>query len=314
MERPTDDPQAELKQELQQLISRDKMDQVWKRLESLPAADLGGVAEDVPLLRREWQTVQKAKRRNLMSFSESSREEAKIISRLVEAIGEIGEAGSPQDAPTEETPEVIKILFLAANPEDSGRLRLGQEHRDIEESLRRAKHRDRYQMEERFAVRSRDLARAMLDEDPMIVHFSGHGLEISEATEAPGSRSLDLSSLEEEQLTGGIALEDSDGNTKVVRASALGDLFRLSKGRIQCVVLNACHSQRQANELIKHVPYVIGMNTAVPDKTAIAFAVGFYDALGAGRSIPDAFDFAKVTLSLEDLPGADIPEILTQEA
>ena len=67
------------------------------------------------------------------------------------------------------------ILFLTANPRDPGRLRLEQELRDIAEGLQRAQKRDQFKLELRLAVRSRDMQRAMLDVNPQIIHFSGHG-------------------------------------------------------------------------------------------------------------------------------------------
>ena len=41
------------------------------------------------------------------------------------------------------------------------------------------------------------------------------------------------------------------------------------------------------------------MSTAIPDKTAVAFATAFYDALGAGKSIDFAFDLAKASYYLK---------------
>ncbi len=64
-----------------------------------------------------------------------------------------------------------KILFLAANPQGTTRLRLGQEVRQIREVLRRSQ----FDLQERSEVRSADVRQAMLDLNPWIVHFSGHG-------------------------------------------------------------------------------------------------------------------------------------------
>ena len=209
-------------------------------------------------------------------------------------------------------PELRKILFLASNPTDTGKLRLGAELRDIEEGLKLAEHRDSFELESRFAVRAKDLSRAMLEEEPQIIHFSGHGVLLKESDGATsGTRSLSWEEDEDENklegYSGGIALEDNEGKAKIVAATALGGLFELFGENIECVFLNACYSDAQANEIIKHVPYVIGMNTAVPDETAITFATGFYDALGAGRDIEFAFKLAKNRIALEGMPGADIP-------
>ncbi|GAA6618617.1 hypothetical protein [Scytonema sp. NUACC26] len=67
------------------------------------------------------------------------------------------------------------ILFLATNPEDTICLQLERELRDIGEGLQRAQKRDQFQLEQRLAVRPRDIQRAMLDISPQIIHFSGHG-------------------------------------------------------------------------------------------------------------------------------------------
>ena len=71
----------------------------------------------------------------------------------------------------------IKILVLTANPRipNYKPLRLDVEVRQIEEALRRSQHRDRFQLETQLATRTKDLRRALLDHQPQIVHFSGHG-------------------------------------------------------------------------------------------------------------------------------------------
>jgi hypothetical protein len=152
------------------------------------------------------------------------------------------------------------ILFLAANPKGTAPLRLGQELRDIGEGLQRAQKRDQFNLEQRSAVRPRDIQRAMLDLGPQILHFSGHG-----AGEA------------------GLVFEDEVGNGKLVDGDALAALFALFADQLNCVVLNGCYSAVQAKAIAQHIPYVIGMSEAIGDQAAIAFAVGFYDALGAGR-------------------------------
>jgi hypothetical protein len=55
--------------------------------------------------------------------------------------------------------------------------------------------------------------------------------------------------------------------------------------------MNACYAEVQANEIVKHIKYVIGMNQAMRDDAAIAFSIGFYRTLGYGRSLEDVFKF-----------------------
>ncbi len=190
---------------------------------------------------------------------------------------------SPIPAPPQNT-GMKKILFLGANPENTTQLRINQEARDIEHGLERARHRDRFELVTKWAVRAVDLRRALLDESPQIVHFSGHG-----------------------SGDAGIVLENDQGQPQMVGAIPLGNLFRLFAERMECVVLNACYSEVQAEEIVRHVPYVIGMHKAIPDPTAIQFAVAFYDALASGRDYMFAYDFAVNAIELEGLSGSLIP-------
>ena len=85
----------------------------------------------------------------------------------------IGATPPPALAPVPD--KKITILFLAANPKDTDRLRLDEEVRTIDERLRLAQHRDRFNLEQQWAVRTHDILDAMLRYQPDIVHFSGHG-------------------------------------------------------------------------------------------------------------------------------------------
>ncbi|WP_088239485.1 AAA-like domain-containing protein [Calothrix rhizosoleniae] len=183
---------------------------------------------------------------------------------------------------------VKKILLLSANPTNTSKLRLDEEVREIQAGLERAKRREEFEIISKLAVRVDDLRRALLDYEPDIVHFSGHGA---------GSQ--------------GLALEDDSGKMQLVSASALARLFKLFP-QVECVVLNACYSQAQAEAIHQHIDYVIGMNKVIGDKAAIKFAVGFYDALGAGRTITDGFEFGCASIDLESIPESATPVLKTR--
>ncbi len=208
-----------------------------------------------------------------------------------------------------------RILFLSANPTDTGQLRLGTELRDIKDAFRGAKNRDSIEMHERLAVRTRDLRQAMLDVDPHIVHFAGHGVAWHVEGEISG-RSLIMPKMESPDPTraGGIVLEDDAGHSNVVSDEKLAALLGLFSENLRCLVLNACYSEVQAKVLIRHVPYIVAMKSAVPDETAIRFAVAFYESIGAGRDVPFSFRFAMAALGLEDTAGAAIPVLIEREA
>ena len=176
-----------------------------------------------------------------------------------------------------------KILFLSADPNPETKLKIGQEIREIEEGLRKAERRDNFVIDKYFAVRPKDLGLAILEKRPHIIHFSGHG-----------------------SAEKGLLLEDDKGKPTFVTAEALSLLFELFSD-IECVILNACYSQKQADAITQHVDYVIGMSDEIEDKAAIAFSIGFYSALGAGESIDFSYKYGRTFISIAGLDGNLIP-------
>jgi hypothetical protein len=180
-----------------------------------------------------------------------------------------------------------KILIVAANPKDTSRLRLDEEVREIEAALQRSQRRNQFSVKSIWAPRTKDLRRALLDEQPYIVHFSGHG------------------------DPEGLVLEDAEGEAVIVPPEALEGLFNLFRDNLQCVLLNACYSEAQATAIARRIPYVIGMKAEIADDIALEFAVGFYDALGAGRSVEQAFEFGYNAIKLLGRSDAPQPVILS---
>lgn len=179
------------------------------------------------------------------------------------------------------------ILLLAANPRGTSPLRLDEEVREIEEGLKRSLQRDHLVLQPRWAVRPRDVQRALLECKPQIVHFSGHG------------------AAEE-----GLVLENDTGNWQLVSAAAIAQLFSLFANHIECVLLNACYSEIQAKALAQHIPFVIGMPDAIGDRAAIEFAIGFYDAIGAGESIEFAYHLGCAAIAMADIQTPTSPILL----
>lgn len=182
---------------------------------------------------------------------------------------------------------MVKILFLAANPINNTKLRLDDEIREIDLALRKADFRDKFELQQQWAVRISDLQEHLLRHKPDIVHFSGHGNTTSE-----------------------IILENKLGKSQSVPTSALSKLFSILKDNIRCVVLNACYSEKQAAAIAEHINCVVGMSKAIGDQSAISFATAFYQAIGFGRDIKTAFDLGCLQINLEDLDEQDTPKLL----
>lgn len=70
----------------------------------------------------------------------------------------------------------------------------------------------------------------------------------------------------------------------------LAQLLRISSDRVRLTVFNSCHSADAARAACDFVPLAVGMNEPVNDTFAHIFAGQFYNALGFGKSVQQAFD------------------------
>jgi hypothetical protein len=184
------------------------------------------------------------------------------------------------------TMTLIRILILAANPRNTDRLRLDEEVREIQAALEESRNRDEFEVITRWAVRVDDLQKVLLDHNPQIVHFSGHG-----------------------DGDNGLILEDELGHACMVSTKALAKLFSFFQNTIQCVCLNACYSEVQAEAIHASIPFVVGMNQSIGDKAAIKFSKGFYRAIGANRLIEEAYEFGCNAIDLQHHPDVSVPVI-----
>ena len=171
-----------------------------------------------------------------------------------------------------------KILILSANPKDTDRLRLHEETKVIRDELRYGD-KSFAQLEERGAITATDLRREILDFEPHIIHFSGHG------------------------DSQGLMLEGKDGSSKSVPPGTLANLFEIfanaKEFEICCVVLNVCSSENQARAIAAHIDYVIGMRTSITDAAAIKFSEGFYGGLARGKEIPFSYLLGCISVEFE---------------
>lgn len=178
------------------------------------------------------------------------------------------------------------ILFLSSNPKNTERKRFDEQFREIEDGLRQAKHRDQFEIKSSWAVGVKELRRDVLDYNPQIVHFCGIGEEV------------------------GLKFEDDEGTSIHITSEALSEFFSLCKNTVKCVFLNACNSEIEARAIAAHIDYVIGMKREISDQAAIAFAVGFYDAVGSGKSYSEAFSFGRNAIQMFNLPEHDVPVLI----
>lgn len=184
----------------------------------------------------------------------------------------------------------LDILFVSADPNDAVRLRIGQELRDIQDRLKFSNWDRKITLSHCMSARPTDISQALLTYRPHIVHFSGHGVS-----------------------TGELYLENQLGNIEKVAPELLADLFELVSEKTNCVFLNACYSKSLAKAIVQHIAYSIGMSHSISDKAALAFANGFYRAIGAGYPINRAFEYGRIEIRLSHLSGCQTPELFINE-
>lgn len=213
-----------------------------------------------------WQFI-KPQFRTWRERTEFLRQEFEPILSQLEA----GTTWATSNLAQSEPKEVVKVLLLSANPIDSP-LSIDEEFRAIDQKIRSSEHREHVVLIQHGAVRLEDVAGLLMRHKPHVVHFSGHG------------------------AASGISLTGADGKGRLVPPNALADTFRTLKDNVRVVLLNACDSAPQAEAIVSEIDCAVGMSDEIADTAAIAFAAAFYEALGYGRSVQDAFDLALVQL------------------
>jgi len=168
----------------------------------------------------------------------------------------------------------VSVLLVFANPVGTDPLRLGAEERALREAIDLSTNRGRVGIKTLQAATIDDLRRALLRDSYDIVHFSGHG------------------------NTSGLGFETAEGELEVPESQALAKL--LHRRGIKTLLLNACDS-RSVGLVMSLLDYTIAMDGSLSDKSAIEFSRGFYDAIGEGRLIPEAFDEGDSSCKLKGL-------------
>ncbi len=203
------------------------------------------------------------------------------------------------------TAEKVRILAFAANPLSD--LKLDEEIRAVEEELEQSTHRSEIEFRYQLATRQGDLIEKLDRHRPRIVHFSGHGS--GEKGGEPGTRDL-LAAEEGEESQ--IYLVGPDERPVPVSQNALAKLFKVRRGNIRLVVLNACFTRSQAEAISQVIDCVIGTNRAIGDRAARVFSTRLYRTLADGGTVKQAFDDACVELELYQIPEESTPVLMTR--
>ena len=164
-------------------------------------------------------------------------------------------------------------MFLAGSQANLLRGSPEEEFRAIRAKIRSSAYRERFSLDSSWAVRLADLSEILLEQRPHIIHFCGHGSH-----------------------SGEILLVGDGGAASPLGNEVLVELLRVLNDELRIVVLNACYTSAQARAIATVVDCAVGTSSVIEDSAGTEFASEFYQALGYGKSIQDAFDLALVRL------------------
>lgn len=161
----------------------------------------------------------------------------------------------------------IKILFLASVPSTTQQTELlEQERRIIESILAAARYRKWFgDYVYRNVLEFDDFEQYLKDVQPTIFHFSGHG-------HANGELKL---------------------GERYIPVDFLARVFADASTYVKCATLSSCYSEKQAEEIAKSVPCVVGTKYEILHQSALKFVESFYREIGDGRTINTAYEKAR---------------------
>jgi len=165
----------------------------------------------------------------------------------------------------------IRVLMVLTNADElTDPLLLGREARVARESVDHSRLRDMISIRQLPGATIDEVRKVLLEDDFEIVHFCGHGTKKG-------------------------FLFDSTGSLPVQPTlDSMRAWFKTKK--ITCVIFNACYVLSKLNESLG--PITVGMTSALGDLASVSFTKGFYEALGAGKSILEAIEEGKSCVAL----------------
>lgn len=232
---------------------------------------------------------QNESRRRARNAQRAEREQAREQDRLENRVAAIESEFLVLRAPK---PEALRILLLASSSDSDDVLRVGREQTRIRRAVDAAKLRDRVKIDARPSATTQDLLDGLANFRPHVVHFSGHSdsnfLVFEEDVDEPHP---------------GVPIP-ARAFARAVEAVDEPPLL---------VLFNSCDSLGQAGGLVERgaIPMAIGMNDAIEDGDAIAFAARFYASIASGQSVGAAVRLGQADLELSGLPGAESVSVVS---
>jgi hypothetical protein len=162
------------------------------------------------------------------------------------------------------------LLLLSPQPRDTSAIDNRKDAATVGARLQQLRLQQQLTLEEKLQPRWVDMPFYLTQLRPALVHFSGHGMKLSD-----------------------LVFVDDVGNRHNVPPDAVNQLFAAhSTVGVRGIVLNTCYSRAVAEQLISSVDFVVSTATELQDESAVRFAETFYPLFAAGESLKTAFESA----------------------
>lgn len=186
----------------------------------------------------------------------------------------------------------LKIAFLSTNPDPQNALRTDIEARNVLRAIQSAGLRDSVDIRYLPAATANDLANALNDFAPTVIHFGGHG----------GDEGL-LFDDETMHGEGGVDID----------FRLINKILAATDKRPRLVVFNACDTLVGAEQFLDTVEAVVAMSSSIGDVAAALFAGQFYRAIASKQSIASAVAQGKNAIEIAQLGDFDLPTPLVRD-
>jgi pentapeptide repeat protein/CHAT domain-containing protein len=178
----------------------------------------------------------------------------------------------------------VKILYMFALPRDQHSIPVEGEYKAIVDAIQRSKYRDQILTSDYPGVSLKDFQSVIETYKPNVLHFSGHASQV-----------------------GDLVFQGPKEESQKVPKDPFTNAFKLLGENLKLVVLSACYSKDQAEGVSKHVDRVIGIDEEIDGDKAVMFSEKFYESIGNGKSVEEAFDWAKNQVSLNTKNAESVP-------
>jgi hypothetical protein len=169
----------------------------------------------------------------------------------------------------------MRILYLASNPTEQVSLALEREMTELQRRLMAVDRLGTIVFKPLPHLKIDELSTVITEFRPDVVHLSVHGHRR------------------------GVVFADGE-DEKFVTIPHFVAQFKAVKLKPKLVYLSACDGDKLAKALSEVVPFVLAMTDKVTNEAAIRSAVKFYEWLGGGSTIQEAYDIARPLLETVD--------------